>query len=74
MSFLAQISVYKSPTEKGIMRKKKEPFVVSSDVIEAISEGRGIDPEFDEKVKQAYRKDIQVRKNVDKVIWKSMEG
>ncbi len=53
------------------MRKQKGPFVVSSDVIEAIAEGRGIDPKFDEKVARAYRKDIEARKNVDKVIWKA---
>lgn len=51
------------------MKKKKEPFPVSSDVVDAISKGKSVDKEFDQKVKQEYGKDIEVRKNLDKAIW-----
>jgi len=56
------------------MNRKKEPFVVSSDVIDAIVAGEGIDKGFDQKVKRVYSRDIEVRRDIDKTIWRGKKA
>ena len=49
--------------------KDKVDLSASTDVLDAIAQGKSIDKKFDKMVEKVFRSDIWVRRNIDKVVW-----